>query len=329
MSPILTATRLNSSPGSPSCNPAAHRYTLSARDNKNGGEAADQQYAERIISDFKNKVVIVTGAGRGLGRSHALEFASRGARVVVNDLGGAVDGTGTGNTAQAVVDEIVDAGGIAIANTCSVAEPQQAQAIVDDAVTAFGTVDIVVNNAGILRDKTFANVTFENFQAVLDVHLMGSVYVTRAAWPILSAKQWGRVVLTSSGSGIFGNFGQANYAAAKMALVGLMNVLRLEGGRKGIRVNCLAPGATTRMTQNLDRNRGRPSSVSPAVLYLCSENAPNGIILQAVGGSYAIMETRITSGISLGEDVTYEEFLSHVDELIADDEFHPHADRLR
>lgn len=238
-----------------------------------------------------------------------------------------MDGTGSGNTAQAVVDEIVAAGGVAIANTCSVSDAAEARGIVDDAITAFGTVDIVVNNAGILRDKTFANVTLENFQAVLDVHLMGAVHVTRAAWPVLCAKQWGRVVLTSSGSGIFGNFGQSNYAAAKMALVGLMNVLRLEGGRKGIRVNCLAPGATTRMTETLDRNRGRPSSVSPAVLFLCSEGAPNGVILQAVGGHYALVETRVNQGITLGEDVTYEEFLSRVDDLMLDDQFGPHDGR--
>lgn len=273
------------------------------------------------VSEFQDKVVIVTGAGRGLGRSHALEFARRGARVVVNDLGGAVDGTGSGNTAQAVVDEITAAGGVAIANTCSVALPGEAQAIVDDAVTAFGTVDILVNNAGILRDKTFANVTLENFQAVLDVHLMGAVYVTKAAWPIMTAHKWGRVVLTSSGSGIFGNFGQANYAAAKMALLGLMNVLCLEGDRKGIRVNCLAPGATTRMTEKLARNQGKPASVSPAVLFLCSENAPNGVTLQAMGGSYSLIETRINKGIDLGGEATYETFLEHVDELMGNNAF--------
>ncbi|MCB1647459.1 MAG: SDR family NAD(P)-dependent oxidoreductase [Pseudomonadales bacterium] len=258
--------------------------------------------------EFRDKVVIVTGAGRGLGRAHAIEFARRGARVVVNDLGGAVDGTGTGNTAQAVVDQIRDMGGIAVANTASVAEEAGAASIVGTAVENFGTVDIVVNNAGILRDKTFSNVTMPNFRAVLDVHLMGSVYVTSAAWPVMMEKGWGRVVFTSSGSGIFGNFGQANYAAAKMALIGLMNVLKLEGIRKGIRVNCLAPGATTRMTESLGLARGDPALVSPAVLYLCSESAPNGMILQAAGGRFSLLRIEQLESIDLGPEVTYESF---------------------
>jgi NAD(P)-dependent dehydrogenase (short-subunit alcohol dehydrogenase family) len=269
--------------------------------------------------DFENKVVIVTGAGLGLGRAHAIEFAKRGASVVVNDLGGAVDGTGSGNTAQAVVNEITSQGGEAIANTSSVAEVDGAKSIIDAAVDAYGTVDIVVNNAGILRDKTFANMTLDNFQAVMDVHLMGTVYVTKAAWPIMCDKGWGRVVFTSSGSGIFGNFGQSNYGAAKMAMVGMMNVLKLEGPRKGVRVNCLAPGATTRMTENLgDPNRAprSPSLVSPAVLYLCSEDAPNGIILQAAGGHFSIAEVCVNQGIDLSDAATYETFLEHVDEIL-------------
>lgn len=275
--------------------------------------------------DFQDKVVIVTGAGRGLGRSHAIEFARRGARVVVNDLGGAVDGTGTGNTAQSVVDEIRQLGGEAIANTASVALEDGAQSIVDDALNHFGTIDIVVNNAGILRDKTFANVTMENFRAVLDVHLMGSVYVTSAAWPTLVQKGWGRVVFTSSGSGIFGNFGQSNYGAAKMALVGLMNVLKLEGIRKGIRVNCLAPGATTRMTEGLPTAvpQGKPEVVSPAVLYLCSDQAPNGVIMQAANGRFSILRMCMNRGVDLGEDATYEDLLMSVDDLMNDDEYTP------
>ena len=268
-------------------------------------------------SDFQDKVVIVTGAGRGLGRSHALEFAKRGARVVVNDLGGAVDGTGTGVTAQSVVEEILEAGGKAVANTASVAEEAGAESIVEDALTHFGTVDMLVNNAGILRDKTFTNVTLENFRAVLDVHLMGSVYVTKAAWPVMTAKSWGRVVFTSSGSGIFGNFGQANYATAKMSLVGLMNVLSLEGERKGIKVNTLAPGAITRMTENLgDPNRsGSPSQVSPAVLYLCSEAAPQGIILQAADGRFSTISITASDSIDLGQDVSFEDLLEKIDLL--------------
>ena len=282
--------------------------------------------------DFVDKVVVVTGAGRGLGRAHAIEFAKRGAKVVVNDLGGAVDGTGSGNTAQAVVNEIKNTGGEALANTASVADIQGAQSIIDSAVNHYGTVDILVNNAGILRDKTFANMTITNFQAVLDVHLMGTVYTTKAAWPIMSEKGWGRVVFTSSGTGILGNFGQSNYATAKMGMIGLMNVLKLEGHRKGIRINCLAPGATTtRMTENLqDPNRipGDPALVSPAVLYLCSEDAPNGIILEAEQGRFSIAELWVTDGISLGSNVTYEDLLGHVDEILDDRGFHPVPPRI-
>jgi len=269
------------------------------------------------MSEFTGKVVVVTGAGRGLGRSHALEFARRGARVLVNDLGGAVDGTGSGPTAQSVVDEIIKAGGEAIANTASVVSEEGAESIVADALSAFGTVDILVNNAGILRDKTFGNVTLENFRAVVDVHLMGSVQVTRAAWGIMARQGWGRIVFTSSGSGIFGNFGQANYATAKMALLGLMNVLALEGERKGIKVNTLAPGALTRMTEGLhDPNRGgRPDQVSPAVLYLGSEDAPQGVILQAADGRFSLIEISPGAAIDLGQDVSYEDFLTALPEL--------------
>lgn len=278
-------------------------------------------------SDFENtfeeKVVVVTGAGRGLGRSHALHFARRGAKVLVNDLGGAVDGTGSGNTAQAVVDEILEMGGTAVANTASVALEDGARSIIDDAVRHFGTVDILVNNAGILRDKTFANVSMENFRAVLDVHLMGSVFVTQAAWPVMASKGWGRVVFTSSGSGIFGNFGQSNYAAAKMGLVGLMNVLKLEGIRKGIRVNCLAPGATTRMTESLPSGmaRGSPELVSPAVMYLCSERAPNGIILQAANGRFSVLRMCMNQGVDLGDSATYEALSELVEDLVNDERF--------
>ncbi|MBO6555984.1 MAG: SDR family NAD(P)-dependent oxidoreductase [Pseudomonadales bacterium] len=263
------------------------------------------------MDQFTDKVVIVTGAGRGLGRCHALEFAKRGARVVVNDIGGAVDGTGTGPTAQSVVDEITGFGGQAIANTASVANEDAAKSIVDDAIEAYGSVDIVVNNAGILRDKTFANVTLENFRAVIDVHLMGAVFVTKAAWPLMAKKQWGRVVFTSSGAGIFGHFGQSNYASSKMALIGLMNVLSLEGEPKGIRVNTLAPGAITRMTAHLqDPNRkGTPEQVSPAVLYLCSEYAPQGVILQAADGRFSTVSVQVSEAIDLGTDVQFEDFI--------------------
>lgn len=279
-----------------------------------------------IADEFTDKVVIVTGAGRGLGRSHAIEFARRGAKVVVNDSGGGVDGTGSSNTAQSVVDEITEFGGAAVSNTGSVAIVSEAQSIVDTAMNTFGSVDIVVNNAGILRDKTFTNVTMDNFRAVLDVHLLGSVYVTKAAWPVMSRNGWGRIVLTSSGSGIFGNFGQANYGTAKMGLLGLMNVLKLEGARRGIRTNCLAPGATTRMTEGLPSGilRGAPEQVSPAVLYLCSDDAPNGVILQASGGNFSILKMCVNKGVELGEGVDYEEFKKVAPSLMSNEEFRPH-----
>ncbi len=274
-------------------------------------EKTQSNSTQSTDSQFLNKVVIVTGAGRGLGRSHALEFARRGARVVVNDIGGAVDGTGSGPTAQSVVDEIRQAGGEAIANTASVADEETARSIVDDALEAYGTVDIVVNNAGILRDKTFANVTLENFRAVFDVHLMGSVFVTKAAWPFMAKNNWGRVVFTSSGAGIFGHFGQSSYASAKMALIGLMNVLALEGERKGIRVNTLAPGAITRMTEHLSdpNRRGKPEQVSPAVLYLCSDDAPQGVILQAADGRFSTISVQVSEAVDLGSEVQFEDFL--------------------
>ncbi len=278
-----------------------------------------------MTDDFKDKVVIVTGAGRGLGRSHAIEFAKRGSKVVANDSGGGVDGTGSSNTAQSVVDEICSMGGIAAANTNSVAIEEDARSIIETALEEFGTIDIVVNNAGILRDKTFTNLTMDNFRAVLDVHLLGAVYVTSAAWPILSEKGWGRVVFTSSGSGIFGNFGQSNYGAAKMGLVGLMNVLKLEGIKKGIRTNCLAPGATTRMTEGLPSGllRGDPRQVSPAVLFLCSENAPNGVILQASGGRFSLLKMCVNESIDLGQEVDYESLAEVAQMLTDDDSFRP------
>ncbi|MCX7361015.1 MAG: SDR family oxidoreductase, partial [Alphaproteobacteria bacterium] len=225
---------------------------------------------------FDNRVAIVTGAGNGLGRAHALLLASRGAKVVVNDPGGAVDGKGgTHAAADKVVDEIKAAGGQAVANYDSVAEAASAANIVKTAVDSFGTVDIVVNNAGVLRDKTFHNMTIEDLDFVVKVHFLGTAYVTHAAWPILRAKAYGRVVVTSSNSGIYGNFGQANYGGAKLAVVGFMNALRLEGQKYNIMVNALAPVAGTRMTESLMPPevvaKLKPEYVSPMVAYLCSE----------------------------------------------------------
>lgn len=267
------------------------------------------------MSEFEGKVVIVTGAGGGLGRCHALQFAERGAKIVVNDLGGSVHGSGQSDMADVVVDEIKAAGGEAVANKASVSSREGAASIVEDAVNAFGTVDIVVNNAGILRDKSFKNMSLDEFDQVIDVHLRGSAYVTKAAWPYMYEKNWGRVVLTSSTSGIYGNFGQANYGCAKMAMLGLMNVLAIEGASHNIRVNCLAPGAATRMTASvpgstLDADNPPPemdpSLVSPAVLYMCSENAPSAVTIHASGGRFSRSQTFTNEGIRLGTDASFE-----------------------
>ena len=262
---------------------------------------------------FDGKVAIVTGAGGGLGRAHALELARRGAKVVVNDLGGAVDGSGgSSQAAQDVVAEIKAAGGEAIANGGSVSDRAGAQSIVRDAVAAFGTVDILINNAGILRDKSFAKMPLEDFELVLKVHLLGSVYTTQAAWPIMADKGYGRIVMTTSSSGLYGNFGQSNYGAAKMGLVGLMNTLKLEGERKGIRVNAIAPVAATRMTANLGMPEEvfhalKPELVTPAVLYLVSEDAPNGMIIEAGAGYYAQVQVLEGKGVHLGPDATVDD----------------------
>ena len=277
------------------------------------------------MSEFENKVVVITGAGGGLGKAHALEFARRGAKVVVNDLGGSGDGVGSSDMADQVVAEIAASGGTAIANKASVATEAGAQSIIDDAVSAFGTVDIVVNNAGILRDKTFRKMPLADWRLLLDVHLTGSAYVTYAAWPLLMDKRWGRVVLTSSTSGIYGNFGQANYGAAKMGMVGLMNVLALEGASKNVRVNTLAPAAATRLIntipgrdedlENPDPMR-HPKLVTPAVLLMCSEDAPNGKIIQAGNGRFSTAAVFNNDDLEFGPDVTYEDLAAQKDRLL-------------
>ncbi len=278
------------------------------------------------MSEFEGKVVVITGAGGGLGRAHALEFAKRGAKVVVNDPGGNVDGTGKGDMADRVVAEIRAAGGDAVANKDSVSDKAGSRRIIATAVERYGTVDILVNNAGILRDKSFKNMTLEDFDAVLDVHLRGTGYVTHAAWPIMYEKNYGRIVFTSSTSGIFGNFGQANYAAAKMGMIGLMNALAIEGLTKNIRVNCLAPGAATRMTASVPGAtfdpdhpppERAPDLVTPAVLYMCSEDAPTGLTIHAAGGRFSRSQTFINKGVTFPvENATYESLLAHANEAI-------------
>lgn len=253
---------------------------------------------------YDGKVAIVTGAGAGLGRSHALELAARGARVVVNDLGGARDGTGrSGTAAGAVVEQIRAAGGEAIANGANVAVYAEVQAMVEEAMSAWGRVDILVNNAGILRDKTFSKMEIEDFRAVVDVHLFGSVHCTKAVWEIMRMQQYGRIVMTTSSSGLYGNFGQSNYGAAKMAVVGLMNTLVLEGEKYGIRVNALAPAAGTRMTEGLMDQKVfdllTPESVTAGLLVLCAEEAPNRLILCAGAGGYASTHVYESAGVHL------------------------------
>jgi NAD(P)-dependent dehydrogenase (short-subunit alcohol dehydrogenase family) len=280
---------------------------------------------------FKDKVVIVTGAGAGLGRSHALEFARRGAKVVVNDLGGKVDGSGgSSEAAQKVVEEIKAAGGEAIANGSSVADRAGAESLINDAVTKWGRVDVVVNNAGILRDKSFAKMELDDFELVLKVHLIGSAYVTKAAWPHFIKQSYGRVVMTTSSSGLYGNFGQSNYGAAKLGLVGLMNTLKLEGQKANIRVNTIAPVAATRMTENLGipeevMKQLKPELITPAVVYLASEDAPSGVIIEAGAGYYAKAQIVESKGIKLGQSASVEDFAANFEKISDMSEAKPHA----
>ena len=263
---------------------------------------------------FDGRVAIVTGSGAGLGRSHAMLLASRGAKVVVNDPGGSVDGTGGANAvADQVVAEIKAAGGEAIANHASVADEKSAQSIIDTAMNAWGRLDILVNNAGVLRDKSFNNLDMVDYEFVNQVHHFGTAYCTKAAWPIMRKQQYGRIVVTTSGSGTVGNFGQSNYGAAKMAVNGLINVLRHEGAKYNIRLNAISPSALTRMTESLlPPDIGpwmKPELVSPAVAWLCSEECDqNGEILAATAGGYARVQYFVTEGVQFdpAEPVTIE-----------------------
>jgi len=244
------------------------------------------------------QVAIITGAGRGLGRAHALALAERGARVVINDLGG--------ENAESVASEINDAGGEAIANDASVTDNDQVEEMVEQTMSRWGRVDILVNNAGILRDKTFHKMSLDDFRTVVDVHLMGTVHCTKAVWNIMRDQTYGRIVFTTSSTGLYGNFGQSNYGAAKMAMVGLMNTLHLEGAKYNIHVNCLAPAAGTAMTEGLISEDAfkllSPESVSPGVVFLVGPDAPSRKVLGAGGGSFAIYKGFETDGVNLLPD---------------------------
>ena len=262
--------------------------------------------------DFTDKVVIVTGAGGGLGKSHALEFARRGAKVVVNDLGGAMDGSGgSSDAAEAVVTQIKEAGGEAIANGSSVTDDAGVDNMIKQTMDAYGRIDVLVNNAGVLRDKSFAKMEIDDFTFVVDVHLFGTMKPTKAVWPIMKEQGYGRIMVTSSSSGLYGNFGQSNYGAAKLGVVGFMNTLKLEGQKDNIHINALAPVAWTRMTENLMpaemEDMLTPERVTPAVVFMCSEGAPTGKIICAGAGAYTSAAIVETKGAYLGENPSAED----------------------
>ena len=260
--------------------------------------------------DFKDKVAIVTGSGNGIGKGYALELAKRGAKVVVNDLGGTVDGSGGSlSAADAVVQEIEAAGGEAMANGANVAKQEDVKAMVEATMEKWGRVDILINNAGILRDKSFGKMEWSDFEAVINVHLLGSALCAHSVFPIMKEQEFGRIVMTSSSSGLFGNFGQTNYAAAKMGVVGLMNTLKLEGAKYNVHTNSIAPTATTRMTEHLFpaefAEKLDPKYIIPAVIFLASEKAPNGEILEAGGGVVANTYIMETMGKYFGTDENF------------------------
>lgn len=253
---------------------------------------------------FDGQVVIVTGAGGGLGRQHALEFARRGAKVVVNDLGGSMDGSGgTSAAAQAVVDEIVAMGGEAFADGASVTDDAGVANLVKTTMERFGRIDVLIANAGILRDKSFSKMEMTDVSLVLDVHLMGTIKPAKAVWEIMKAQNYGRIVVTTSSSGLYGNFGQTNYGAAKLGIVGFMNTLKLEGAKNNIKVNAISPVAATRMTENLMPpamlDALKPEFVTPGVVFLASEEAPNGVVLTAGAGVFAVAAIYETEGVHI------------------------------
>lgn len=270
---------------------------------------------------FDNRVAVVTGAGGGLGRAYALDLAKRGAKVVVNDLGGARDGSGASlSAAQAVVDEITAMGGEAMANGASVTDAEAIEKMVANVKERWGRIDILINNAGILRDKTFAKMSVEDFRTVLDVHLMGSVICTKAVWDIMREQAYGRILMTTSSTGLYGNFGQANYGAAKLGLVGLMKTLGIEGAKYNVRVNTIAPLAATRMTEDLMPaallEKMGPETVVPAAVYLVSEEAPSNVVLNAGGGGFERAYVTLTRGIHVAaEDMTAETIAARFEEI--------------
>ena len=270
---------------------------------------------------FDNRVAIVTGAGGGLGRQYALDLAARGAKVVVNDLGGSRDGSGSSaSAAEAVVEEIRKAGGEAMASPASVTDADAIFAMVEDVKAKWGRIDILINNAGILRDKTFTKMTLDDFRMVLDVHLMGSVICTKAVWDLMREQAYGRILMTTSSTGLYGNFGQANYGAAKAGLVGLMKTLALEGAKYNVRVNTIAPLAATRMTEDLMPPellaKMGPETVSPASVYLVSEDAPTNVILNAGGGGFESANVTITPGIHVApEDMSADTVAARIAEI--------------
>lgn len=269
---------------------------------------------------FEGRVAIVTGAGGGLGRAYALELARRGAKVVVNDLGGARDGSGSSDAAQSVVSEIEAAGGEALANGASVTNFPHVEAMVASAKERWGRVDILINNAGILRDKSFAKMAIEDFRSVVDVHLIGSANCTKAVWETMRDQAYGRILMTSSSTGLYGNFGQANYGAAKLGLAGLAKTLHLEGAKYGVRVNTIAPTAATRMTEDIFPPDllalFNPDNVVPAALFLVSEDAPSNAIVGAGGGVVQAAYVTLTPGYALPEGArTVEEVASNWDRI--------------